>query len=320
KAKVEIVLFKLILSAVRGVGRNPAVFSPLLKKADDLAFLENEYALASLEKIGSGGEDKMKIVQPPMDATALVEADSKLLTEEMMQIRSEIVTLGQIRHMNILPLLAHLARPGCHLLVYEFMKNGSLQDILNDVSRGRRQLDWLARYRIVRGIASGLEYLHMHHSPGVIHTDLKPAKVLLDHDMEARISGFGLAKVFPDAHTHITTSDVVGTAGYIAPEYQQTLSITYMCDIYSFGVLLAGLVMGKLPSDEIASGLDLVKWMRNVMTSENPKRVIDSKLLGNGYEEQMLLVLKTACFCTLDDPKERPNSKDVRCMLSQIQQ
>lgn len=130
------------------------------------------------------------------------------------------------------------------------MKNGSLQDILNDVSRGRRQLDWLARYRIVRGIASGLEYLHMHHSPGVIHTDLKPAKVLLDHDMEARISGFGLAKVFPDAHTHITTSDVVGTAGYIAPEYQQTLSITYMCDIDSFGVLLAGLVMGKLPSDD----------------------------------------------------------------------
>ncbi|KAK9205748.1 hypothetical protein WN943_016018 [Citrus x changshan-huyou] len=121
--------------------------------------------------------------------------------------------------------------------------------------------------------------------------------------MEARISEFGLAKVFPEAHTHITTSDVVGTAGYIAPEYQQTLSITYMCDIYSFGVLLA-------------EEMSLVKWMRNVMTSENPKRAIDSKLLGNGYEEQMLLVLKTACFCTLDDPKER----HVRCMLSQIQQ
>ena len=97
--------------------------------------------------------------------------------------------------------------------------------------------------------------------------------------------------------------------------------IVLKCDIYSYGVILGVLVIGKLPSDDFfqhTEEMSLVKWMRKTLSSENPKEAINSKLLGNGYEEQMLLVLKIACFCTMDDPKERPNSKDVRCMLSQI--
>ncbi|KAH9783176.1 leucine-rich repeat receptor-like serine/threonine/tyrosine-protein kinase SOBIR1 [Citrus sinensis] len=184
-----------------------------------------------------------------------------------------------------------MVRPDCHLLVYEFMKNGSLQGILNDVSQGRRELEWLARHRISRGIASGLEYLHMYHRPRIIHRDIKPGNALIDDDMEDRISDFGLAKVLPDGHTQIRASNT------------------------DFGV-------AELPSDDFfqhTEEMSLVKWMRNVMNSANPNRAIDSKLLGNGYEEQMLLVLKIAYFCTMDDPKQRPNSRDVRCMLSQIQ-
>ena len=234
-----------------------------------------------------------------------------------------------------------MVRPEYHLLVYEFMKNGSLQGILNDVSQGRRELEWLARHRISQGIASGLEYLHMYHRPRIIHRDIRPGNVLIDDDMEDRISDFGLAKVLPDGHTQIRssntdfgvaevmpaghaqvkTSHLAGTVGYIAPLYHQTLTFSDECDIYSFGVLLAVLVMGKLPSDDFfqhTEEMSLVKWMRNVMNSANPNRAIDSKLLGNGYEEQMLLVLKIAYFCTMDDPKQRPNSRDVRCMLSQI--
>ncbi|ESR56033.1 hypothetical protein CICLE_v10021753mg [Citrus x clementina] len=255
-----------------------------------------------------------KIVGPSMDAAALIEEDSMLLNKKMRQIQSEMLlnkkmrqiqseinTVGQIRHRNLHPLLAHVTRPDCHLLV--------------------RELDWLARHRIALGLACGLEYLHMHHCPRIIHRDLNPVNVLLDDDMEARISGFGFARAIPDAHTHITTSNVVGTVEYIAPEYLQMLTRTEKCDIY-FGVLLAGLVMGKLPSDKFfqhTNEMSFVKWMRNVMASENSKRAIDSKLVGNGCEEQMLLVLKIACFCTLEDPNERPNSKDVRRMLSQIQ-
>ncbi|KAJ6760816.1 PROMASTIGOTE SURFACE ANTIGEN PROTEIN PSA [Salix purpurea] len=211
-------LFKVVLAAVKAGGRDggPAIFSPLIKKAEDLAFLEKD--------------DGLKIIQPPKDATELSGEDSKLLHKKMRQIQSEIVTVGHIRHRNLLPLLAHVSRPDCHYLVYELMKNGSLQDALNDVAEGRRELD-------------------------------------------------------------------------------------------CFGVVLGVLVMGKLPSDEFFQNtreMSLVKWMRNIMTSENPSQAIDPKLMGNGLEEQMLLVLKIACFCTTDDPKQRPNSKDARCMLSQI--
>ncbi|KAL0341621.1 UNVERIFIED_CONTAM: Leucine-rich repeat receptor-like serine/threonine/tyrosine-protein kinase SOBIR1 [Sesamum calycinum] len=332
-------LSKLLLFLIRGRGKDTSlkIFSPLIKKPEDLAFLEREDGLASLDVIGRGGCGEVfkailpgsngkeiaikKIIQPPRDADELTEEDSKMMNKKMRQIRSEIQTVGQIRHRNLLALLAHLPRPDCHYLVYEYMKNGSLQDYLQHVKEGRRELDWPARYKVALGVASGLEYLHMNHSPRIIHRDLKPANVLLDDDMEARIADFGLAKAMPDANTHVTTSNVAGTVGYIAPEYYQTFKFTDKCDIYSFGVVLGVLVMGKLPSDDFfqhTDELSLVKWMRNVMTSEDPKRAIDPKLLGNGYEEQMLLVLKVACFCTLDNPKERPNSKDARCMLSQI--
>nr|GMC85154.1 leucine-rich repeat receptor-like serine/threonine/tyrosine-protein kinase SOBIR1 [Ipomoea batatas] len=219
------VLFKALMFLIRGRGKDSSltIFSPLIKKAEDLAFLEKEDGLASLEIIGKGGCGEVykaelpgsngkliaikKIVQPAKDAAELAEEDSRLMNKKMRQIKSEIQIVGQIRHRNLLPLLAHMPRPDCHYLVYEFMKNGSLQDAL-----------------------------------------------------QAQDEFF--------QHT---------------------------------------------------SEMSLVKWLRNVMTtSEDPKQAIDPKLLGNGYEEQMLLVLKIACFCTLDNPKERPNSKDVRCMLMQI--
>ncbi|XP_013734109.1 leucine-rich repeat receptor-like serine/threonine/tyrosine-protein kinase SOBIR1 [Brassica napus] len=333
------VIFRLVLRAIRGPEKpsGPTLFSPMIKKAEDLAFLENEEALASLEIIGRGGCGEVfkaelpnsngkiiavkKVTQQSKEAGELVDEESRMLNRYMRQIRSEINTVGHIRHRNLLPLLAHVAQPECHYLVYEYMKNGSLQDILTDVAAGNKELMWPARHKIAVGIAAGLEYLHMDHKPAIIHRDLKPANILLDDDMEARISDFGLAKVMPDAVTHITASKLAGTVGYIASEYHQTLKFTDKCDIYSFGVILGVLVIGKLPSDEFfqtTDELSLIKWMRNMVTSENPSLAIDPKLMEQGFDEQMLLVLKIACYCTLDDPKQRPNSKDVRTMLSQI--
>ncbi|KAI8529118.1 hypothetical protein RHMOL_Rhmol12G0201200 [Rhododendron molle] len=129
------------------------------------------------------------------------------------------------------------------------MKNGSLQDILNQVSQGTRELDWLARHKIAQGVAAGLECLHMYIKPQIIHRNLKPANVLLDDDMEARIADFAITKVVLDQDTHMTTSNVEGTLGYIASEYHQTMKFTDKCDIYSFGVLLGTLVIGKPPED-----------------------------------------------------------------------
>ncbi|XP_058093675.1 leucine-rich repeat receptor-like serine/threonine/tyrosine-protein kinase SOBIR1 [Magnolia sinica] len=333
------VIFRILLNCIRGRGKNSGleIYSSLIKNADDLAFLEKEDGLASLEIIGRGGCGEVyraelpgsngkqiaikKVIQPATDGPDLSEEDSKLLNKRMRQIKSEIQTVGHIRHRNLLPLLAHVPRPDCHYLVYEFMKNGSLQDVLKQVSEGTRELDWPTRHNIAMGIAAGLEYLHMNHNPRIIHRDLKPGNILLDDNLEARIADFGLAKAVPDANTHVSTSNIAGTAGFIAPEYYQILKFTDKCDIYSFGVVLVVLVMGKLPSDEFfqtTEEMSLVKWLRNVMASENPSKAIDPKLMGHGFDAQMLLVLKIACFCTMDDPKQRPNSKDVRCMLSQL--
>ncbi|XP_073118334.1 leucine-rich repeat receptor-like serine/threonine/tyrosine-protein kinase SOBIR1 [Elaeis guineensis] len=337
------VLFRLLINCIRGRYKNPggpSIFSPIIKRAEHLAFLEKEDGLASLEVIGRGGCGEVykaelpgtperpgraiaikKVMRRNIDNTEPTDEESKLLDKWMRQIRSEIRTVGYIRHRNLLPLLAHVPRPDCHYLIYEYMKNGSLQDVLKEVWEGRRELDWLMRHKIATGIAAGLEYLHIHHKPQIIHRDLKPANILLDDDMEARIADFGLAKEMPDTNTHITTSNLAGTVGYIAPEYHQTLKFTAKCDIYSFGVILAALVIGKTPSDDFfqeTHEMSLVKWVRNMMNSPNPRAAIDNKLVGNGFEEQMLLVLKIACFCTVDEPKERPNSKEIRSMLSQI--
>lgn len=337
------ILFRLLINCIRGRYKNPegpSIFSPLIKRAEHLSFLEKEDGLASLEIIGRGGCGEVYKAQLPgtpekpgreiaikkirrmtIDSTEPTGEESKLLDKWMRQIRSEIRTVGYIRHRNLLPLLAHVTRQDCHYLIYEYMKNGSLQDVIKDVSEGRRELDWLMRHKIATGIAAGLEYLHIHHKPQIIHRDLKPANILLDDGMEARIADFGLSKEMPDTNTHITTSNVAGTVGYIAPEYHQTLKYTAKCDVYSFGVILAVLVIGKMPSDDFFQDtheMSLVKWARNMMGSANPRAAMDAKLLGNGFEEQMLLVLRIACFCTVDDPKERPNSKEIRSMLSQI--
>ncbi|CAM8881195.1 unnamed protein product [Rhodiola kirilowii] len=333
------VLFKMLLRLVKGKKKTgPSIFSPnVIKRRQDLAFLEQEDGLAALQIIGKGGCGEVykaelpgsdgivlaikKVIQPPLDASELSEEDTKMLGKKMRQIKSEIVTVGKIRHRNLLPLLAHVPRPDCHYLVYEFMKNGSLQDMVEDVKQGRKELDWPARFRIAVGVAHGLEYLHFGQSPMIIHRDMKPANILLDDNMEAKIGDFGLAKTMPDANTHVSSLNVAGTLGYIAPEYLQTFKFTDKCDIFSFGVVLGVLVMGKTPSDEFfqdTTEMSLVGWMRNVMTSDDPHRAIDPNLLGNGFEEEMLLVLKIACFCTLEDPKQRPDSKNVRVMLAQI--
>nr|ACU64881.1 PK [Oryza punctata] len=376
------VLFRMALNCVRGRYRSKSdtvIFIPkLIKSKEHLAFLEKDQdGLTSLAVIGRGGCGEVYKAQLPPGREGeaprfiaikkikkrsgdgsgqnnnnnLSDEESRQLDKWTRQIQSEIRTVGHIRHRNLLPLAAHVPRPDCHYLVYEFMKNGSLHNALkattdtttNDNNNSSSSsssnsgeqpqpqppspaLPWPARLRIAVGIAAGLEYLHVSQRPQIIHRDLKPANILLDDDMEARIADFGLAKAMPDAHTHMTTSNVAGTLGYIAPEYHQTLKFTAKCDVYSFGVILAVLGTGKEPTDkffaqEVVDDVGIVKWLRRVMQEGDPAAqagVIDGAIAGAGYDEQILLVLRIAVFCTADDPKDRPTAKDVRCMLSQI--
>ncbi|KAI0515621.1 hypothetical protein KFK09_008286 [Dendrobium nobile] len=336
-------IFHLILNYIRGRFRNrngAEIFSPVIKNKKDLAFLEQDTGLLDLEVIGRGGSGEVYLKELPAtsgvkmiaikkirktavenNAEPLTEQESRLLDKWVRQIRSEIKTVGRIRHRNLLPLLAHVSRPDCHYLIYEYMKNGSLHNALREAAEGQRDLTWFTRHHIAMGIAAGLEHLHLHHNPHIIHRDLKPANVLLDENMEARIADFGFAKEVPEAHTHMTMSNIAGTVGYIAPEYYQTMKYTTKCDIYSFGVILAVMVIGRFPSDEFfveTEELGLIKWMRKQVRVANTAACFDAKIAGRGDDENLELALRVACFCTADDPKERPSSKEVRLMLAQI--
>ncbi|GAU46209.1 hypothetical protein TSUD_401700 [Trifolium subterraneum] len=174
-------------------------------------------------------------------------------------------------------------KPDCHYLVHKLMKNGSLEGMLEK-----------SAYNSSRSQA---------------------ANILLDDDMEVKIVDFGLAKAMSDAQTHISTSKPAGTLGYIAPEYREINRLSDKCDIYSFGVLLGFLVTGKSPIANWGSMLSLIEWMRNTIISKNPKDAIDARLIGNGFEEQMLPVMQIACYCTMKNPEERPDIKNVRIML-----
>lgn len=312
------------------------IFSSVIKNTEDLTFLQNNHLhptsqsqltsplLTIIGRGGCGEVYKADVISGghaiPVAIKVIELSTATNYWRRMRQVRSEITTIGRTRHPNLLRLLAHVAQPGRQYLVYEYMKNGSLHDAL---SRRTPPLPWPQRHAIAVGVAAGLDYLHRVHRPKIVHRDLKPANILLDSELRARIGDFGLAKAVPDTSGRLGISSGVlaGTVGYIAPEYYQTLRCTDKCDVYSFGVILAVLATGKSPTDrflETTEEMSLMGWVRGLLSSENPAAAIDAELRGGGYEEEILLVLKIAHFCTYQDPAQRPSSRDVYSMLSQI--
>ncbi|KAJ0976139.1 hypothetical protein J5N97_018104 [Dioscorea zingiberensis] len=307
------------------------LFGHEIKSAKDLSFVASTGGVG-LEIIGRGGcGDVYKAHLPrrrgenltvaikkitltsPMSSSQFYQERSSCLSDKMRQVRAEIKTVGHVGHPNLVRLLAHVSKGEHHFLVSEFMQNGSLHDALK-----KCQLDWPARYKIALGIISGLQFLHFIHKPCIIHRDLKPGNILLDSDLNPKIADFGLAKV---VEGRFVRTRLAGTLGYIAPENYNGMPCTDKCDVYSFGVILAVLVTGRFPNDDrVLEEMGMVKWVRRVMSSgdEAAIGIIDEKMVGNGYEEQMVLVLKIACFCMYDNPRERPRSRDLKCMLAQI--
>lgn len=230
--------------------------------------------------------------------------------------RTEITTLGNVRHRNIVKLYGFCSNQDSNLILYEYMENGSLGELLHG-SKDAYLLDWDARYQIAFGAAEGLRYLHSDCKPKVIHRDIKSNNILLDEMMEAHVGDFGLAKII-DISNSRTMSAVAGSYGYIAPEYAFTMKVTEKCDIYSFGVVLLELVTGQCAIQPLEKGGDLVNLVRRTMNSMKPNsEVFDSRLNLNSKRvvEEMTLVLKIALFCTSESPLDRPSMREVISML-----
>ncbi|KAG2608534.1 hypothetical protein PVAP13_4NG327100 [Panicum virgatum] len=183
---------------------------------------------------------------------------------------AEVTTLGRIRHRNIVRLLGFVSNRETNLLLYEYMPNGSLGEMLHGGKGGH--LGWEARARVAAEAACGLCYLHHDCAPRIIHRDVKSNNILLDSAFEAHVADFGLAKFLGGGGGGATSecmSAIAGSYGYIAPEYAYTLRVDEKSDVYSFGVVLLELITGRRPVGSFGDGVDIVHWVRKV-TAELP--------------------------------------------------
>ncbi|KAL1349946.1 hypothetical protein HN51_026419 [Arachis hypogaea] len=232
---------------------------------------------------------------------------------------NEIGMISALRHPYLVKLYGFCMEEDQLLLVYEYMENNSLAHALFDGNYDRKtelRLDWQTRQRICVGIAKGLAYLHGESRLKIVHRDIKATNVLLDKDLNPKISDFGLAKLDEQNKTHISTR-IAGTYGYIAPEYAMHGYLTDKADVYSFGIVALEIVSGKSntltnPTDEFFSLLD---WANLLKEKGNLLELVDGRLGEDLNKEEALVMIKVALLCTNASPVLRPTMASVVMML-----
>ncbi|EOA12852.1 hypothetical protein CARUB_v10025821mg [Capsella rubella] len=232
----------------------------------------------------------------------------------LREFETELETIGSIRHRNIVSLHGYALSPVGNLLFYDYMENGSLWDLLHGESLKKVKLDWETRLKIAVGAAQGLAYLHHDCTPRIIHRDIKSSNILLDENFEAHLSDFGIAKSIPASKTHASTY-VLGTIGYIDPEYARTSRLNEKSDIYSFGIVLLELLTGKKAVDNEANLHQLILSKADdntVMEAVDPEVTVTCVDLGH-----IRKTFQLALLCTKRNPLERPTMLEVsRVLLS----
>ncbi|KAG9456968.1 hypothetical protein H6P81_001476 [Aristolochia fimbriata] len=232
--------------------------------------------------------------------------------------RAEIETLGNIKHRNIVRLLAFCSNSETNVLVYEYMRNGSLGEALHGKRGGF--LGWDLRYKIAVEAARGLCYLHHDCSPLIVHRDVKSNNILLNSSFEAHVADFGLAKFLQDGGTSECMSAIAGSYGYIAPEYAYTLKVDEKSDVYSFGVVLLELITGRRPVGDFGDGVDIVQWARGTTRGHKRDeigRIVDPRLTVVPKEEAAHLFF-VGSLCIHENSVERPTMREVVQMLSEF--
>ncbi|KAI8544581.1 hypothetical protein RHMOL_Rhmol08G0308300 [Rhododendron molle] len=228
---------------------------------------------------------------------------------------SEVEVLSCAQHRNVVMLIGFCIEDRRRLLVYEYICNGSLDSHLYG-HRGD-PLEWSARQKIAVGAARGLRYLHEECRVGcIVHRDMRPNNILITHDFEPLVGDFGLARWQPDGETGVETR-VIGTLGYLAPEYAQSGQITEKADVYSFGVVLVELVTGRKAVDiNRPKGQQcLSEWARPLLEEYAIDKLIDPRLANNYNEHEVYCMLHAASMCIRRDPHSRPRMSQVLRVL-----
>ncbi|RZB73269.1 putative LRR receptor-like serine/threonine-protein kinase isoform E [Glycine soja] len=227
------------------------------------------------------------------------------------QFVNEVALLSRIHHRNLVPLIGYCEEEYQHILVYEYMHNGTLREYIHECS-SQKQLDWLARLRIAEDAAKGLEYLHTGCNPSIIHRDVKTSNILLDINMRAKVSDFGLSRLAEEDLTHIS-SVARGTVGYLDPEYYANQQLTEKSDVYSFGVVLLELLSGKkaVSSEDYGPEMNIVHWARSLIRKGDVISIMDPSLVGNLKTESVWRVAEIAMQCVEQHGACRPRMQEV---------
>ncbi|KAL7140498.1 hypothetical protein ABFS83_09G123900 [Erythranthe nasuta] len=235
------------------------------------------------------------------------------------EFTAEVEALSTAKHKNLVTLQGYCVHDGCRLLIYTYMENGSLDYWLHEKPDGASQLSWPTRLRIARGASCGVAYMHQICEPHIVHRDIKSSNILLDQNFEAHVADFGLARLILPYHTHVTT-ELVGTLGYIPPEYSQSWIATLRGDIYSFGVVMLELLTGRRPVELFKPKIarELVVLVQKMRSEGKQEDVFDPILRGKGFDEEMLQVLDVACMCVNQNPLKRPNIQEVVDWLKDV--
>ncbi|XP_047081189.1 receptor-like protein kinase HSL1 isoform X1 [Lolium rigidum] len=248
------------------------------------------------------------------DDTFEAEVTTDAVAKKHDTFEAEVATLSKIRHKNIIKLFCSVTNSACRLLVYEFMPNGSLGDLLHTANAGI--LDWPTRFKIAVHAAEGLCYLHHDCVPSIIHRDVKSNNILLDAEFGAKVADFGVAKIVEDGRD--TMSVIAGSCGYIAPEYAYTLHVTEKSDVFSFGVVILELVTGKSPITPEIGEKDLVAWVCDNIDQNNVESVLDHKIVEQ-FKNEMRKVLNIGLLCVNKSPEDRPPMRSVVKMLLEVE-
>ncbi|EHA8590124.1 putative LRR receptor-like serine/threonine-protein kinase [Cocos nucifera] len=267
-------------------------------------------------KIGEGGFGPVyKGVVPDGSVIAVKQLSSKS-KQGNREFLNEIAMISAVQHPNLVKLYGCCIEGNQLLLIYEYMENNSLARALFGPEEYRLKLNWQTRHKICLEVARGLTYLHEESRLKIVHRDIKATNILLDKDLNAKISDFGLARLDEEENTHISTR-IAGTLGYMAPEYATSGYLTDKADVYSFGVVILEIVSGMSntsfrPKEDFICLLD---WAYVVQEEGRLLELVDPSLGSNYSKEEAMQILNLAIICTNLSPTLRPSMSTVVSML-----
>ncbi|XP_059429294.1 receptor-like serine/threonine-protein kinase SD1-8 [Corylus avellana] len=286
---------------------------PLFSYKSVSAATNNFLAVNKLGEGGYGPVYKGKLLKGKEIAVKML---SKISGQGIEEFRNETILIAKLQHRNLVRLLGCCIEREEKILIYEYMPNKSLDFYLFDPTK-KLMLGWETRIRIIEGIAQGLLYLHQYSRLRIIHRDLKPSNILLDSEMNPKISDFGIARIVGGNETQANTNRIVGTYGYMSPEYAIQGLYSIKSDVFSFGVLLLEIISGKKNIGFYNhSSLSLLIYAWELWRDDRSLELIDPTIEYPSSSSIMLRFINIGLLCVQESPTDRPTMLDVVLMIS----